>query len=98
VFPQKEAKERASQHLRRDVATIVAVRKRGKVDVTIDQGFFDHHAPLVIGDTSLLSPHPLPLTPHVFCKMLQCDSFEAPQIHFPGSQQGQGIDFDEIRA
>jgi hypothetical protein len=30
--------------------------------------------------------------------MLHCDSFQTPQIHFPGSQQRQGIDFDEIRA
>jgi hypothetical protein len=54
VFPQEEAKQRASQHLWRNVAAVVAVRQRGQVNMAVDQGFAGHHAPLIIGDISLL--------------------------------------------
>src|SRR5687767_9607711 len=69
VLPQKEAKQRTLQHLRRDVAAVVAVRQSCQMYVTVDQGFFDHRAPLIIGDISLLSPYPSSLTSFARCSM-----------------------------
>src|SRR5262245_42395844 len=62
VFPQEEAKQQALQQFWGDIAAIVTVRKGGEMDVAVDQVFFDHLAPYIIGDLSPLSLYSL--TPH----------------------------------
>jgi hypothetical protein len=41
VFPEEESKQRASQHLRGDVAAVVAVRQSREVDVAVDKSLLD---------------------------------------------------------
>src|SRR5713101_9059807 len=43
VFPHEEAKERASQHLRRNVAAVISVRQRSQMHVAIDKQFGRHN-------------------------------------------------------
>ena len=47
MFPQEEAKERASQHLRRDEAAIIVVRQSSQMYVTVDQGFAGHESMVI---------------------------------------------------
>src|SRR5262245_21634404 len=60
VFPQEEAKQQALQHFWRDIAAIIAVRKGGEMDVAVDQGFFDHLAPYIIGALASITTLPYP--------------------------------------
>ncbi len=42
VLPQEKPKQRAFEHLRRNVAAVVAVGQRGQMHVAVDEGLVSH--------------------------------------------------------